>query len=88
MWTHDTGFASSLPPRVTIEISLGKKATENHLIKSTSLEKLRAPSPVSATLQIEYATQFFILGLNQRSCLNDFSAGKFIILSGNLCLLG
>ena len=38
---------------------LVRKATGEHLTNSTSLEKeLRALSLVSATLEIEYATQF------------------------------
>ena len=53
--TH--GVVSSNPTRVTIDIPLARKATENHLIKSTSL--FRALSLVSATPQIEYATQFY-----------------------------
>ena len=39
------------------EMPLVRKPTGNHLMNSTSLEKLRALSLVSATLQIEYATQ-------------------------------
>ena len=38
---------------------LMRKASGNHLMNSTSLEKLRALSLVSATLKMEYATQFF-----------------------------
>ena len=45
----------------TMKTSLVRKATGNHLIKSTSLEKLRALSLVSATREIEYATQFFYI---------------------------
>ena len=45
MRTHSTGVASSIPPCVTFKTPLVKKATGNHLMKSTSLEK--AQSPVS-----------------------------------------
>ena len=40
-----------------MKIILVRKATGNHVIKSNGLEKLRALSQVSATLEIEYATQ-------------------------------
>ena len=39
--TH--GFVSSIPARVTIKAPLVRKATGNHLVKSTSLEKTRSP---------------------------------------------
>ena len=39
---------------------LVRKATGNHLMNSASLEKLGVPSLVSATLEIEYATQFML----------------------------
>ena len=58
MQTHNTGGVSSIPPCVTFKTPLVRKAMGNHLIISTSLEKLRAQSLVSATLEIEYATQF------------------------------
>ena len=51
------GVVSSNPTRVIIKTPL---ATGNHLIKSTSLEKLRAVSLVSAKLEIEYAMQLNI----------------------------
>ena len=35
-----------------------RKARGNHVIKSTSLENLRALSLVSATLEVEYPTQY------------------------------
>ena len=35
-----------------------RKATGNHLVKTTSLEKPRVLSLVSATLEIEYAMQY------------------------------
>ena len=57
MQTQTTGVGSSNPTRVTIRTPLVTKAIGNHLIKSTSLEKFRALSLASATLQIEYATQ-------------------------------
>ena len=57
MWTHNKGVVSSIPPCVTFKTPLAKKATGNHLMNSTSLEKLRALSLVAATLEIEYATQ-------------------------------
>ena len=43
MRTHNAGVVSSKLVRVTIKTSLVKKATENHLIKSTSLEKTQSP---------------------------------------------
>ena len=55
MRTHNTGVA-----RVTIIRQLVRKVMGNHLIKSTSLEKLRAVSLVSAKLEIEYAMQLNI----------------------------
>ena len=58
MWTYDTGVISSNPARVTIKMPLTSKATGNHLVKSTFLVKSRALSLVSATIEIEYATQF------------------------------
>ena len=39
---------------------MARNATGNHLIKTTSLEKVRVLSLVSAKLEIEFATQFFI----------------------------
>ena len=50
---------SSSPARVTIKIPMAKKAMGDHLIESTSLQKAQSLSLVSATLEIEYATQFF-----------------------------
>ena len=38
---------------------LVRKATGNHLMKSTSLETLRALFLVSATLEFEHATQVY-----------------------------
>ena len=65
MRTHDTWAVSSTPTCVTVRMQLAMKAKGNHLIKSTSTEKLRALSLVSATLEIEYATQLDSqLGLN------------------------
>ena len=53
------GFLSSNSTRVTIKRQLVRKATGDHLIKSTSLvKKLRALSLISDKLKIEYATQF------------------------------
>ena len=40
-----------------------RKATGNHLMNSTSLEKLRSLSLVSARLEIEYAMQFAVIEL-------------------------
>ena len=55
--THNMGFVSLNSPYVTIETPLVKKATELHLMKSSSLEKLRALSRVSAALEIQYVMQ-------------------------------
>ena len=41
-----------------MKILLVRKATGNHLIKSTSLEKAQSPVSGSAALEIEYATQY------------------------------
>ena len=53
MRTHNTGVVSSIPPCVTFKTPLARKETQNRLMNAT-LE----PSLVSATLEIEYATQF------------------------------
>ena len=53
---HNTGVVSSNPARHNKAQLMGR-ATGNHLIKSTSLEKLRAQSLVSVTLEIECAMQ-------------------------------
>ena len=45
MGTHNTGVVSSIPPCAAIKTPLVRKATGNHLIESTALEK--AQSPVS-----------------------------------------
>ena len=47
----------SNPTLVTIKTELARKATGNHLMKSTSLKELATLSLVSATLEIESATQ-------------------------------
>ena len=57
MQTHNIEVVSSIPQCVTFKTPLVRKATGNYLIHSTSLEKLRALSLVSAALEIEYATQ-------------------------------
>ena len=50
---------SSNPAHVVRKTSLVRKATGNHLIITTTLsEAQRALSLVSATLEIEYVTQF------------------------------
>ena len=49
-----------IPPHVKISMPLAREATDSPLAKSMSLEKLRALSLVSATLEIEYASQFFL----------------------------
>ena len=46
MRTHNTGVVSSIPPCVTFKTSLARKATGNHLMNSTSLEK-KTQSPFS-----------------------------------------
>ena len=56
MWAQNTEVVSSIPPCVIFKMLLVRKATGNHRVNSTSLEKLRALSLVSATLEIEYAT--------------------------------
>ena len=54
--THNTRVVSSKPARVTMKTSLARNATGNHIIKFTSLEKLRVLSSASATLKVEYTT--------------------------------
>ena len=51
---------SSNPTRVTIETPLMRKAAGNTSSNLFPSEKLRALSLVSATLEIEYATQLVI----------------------------
>ena len=58
MRTLNTGVVSPIPPCVIFKMPLARKATGNHLMNSTFLEKLRAASLVAATLEIEYATEF------------------------------
>ena len=58
--THSTRVVRSNPARVTIKTPLVGKATGNHLINSISLVK-DSESLVSATLEIEYATQFVVI---------------------------
>ena len=43
MRTHNTGVVSSIPPCVTFKTPLVMKATGNHLMNSTSLEKNSEP---------------------------------------------
>ena len=43
MRTHNTGIVSSIPPCITFETPLVRKATGNHLMNSTSLEKTQSP---------------------------------------------
>ena len=56
--THNTVVVSSIPPCITIKTPLARKATGNPLLKPTSLVKLSSLPLVSATLEIEYATQY------------------------------
>ena len=58
-WTHNTGVGSSIPLCVTIKTPLVRKAMGSHLKKPLATNKLRALSLVSATLEIEYAMQYF-----------------------------
>ena len=55
--THSAGAVSLIPPYVTIKTPLVRKATGT-TSESTSLEKLKTLSLVSATLEIKYAAQF------------------------------
>ena len=57
--THNVGVVSSNSTCVIRKALWMRKATGNHLIKSTFPAKLRALSLVSATLEIEYAMQDF-----------------------------
>ena len=60
MQTHNTGVFILIPPCVTTKTPLARKSTGSRLIKSISLEKLRALYLASATLEMEYATQFYV----------------------------
>ena len=46
MGTPSKGAVSSIPPCVTIKTTLARKATRNHLIEFTSLEKTHARTQV------------------------------------------
>ena len=59
MRAHNTRVSSLIPLCVTIKTPLVREAAENQLTKSISLKKFRALSLVSATLDIECATQYF-----------------------------
>ena len=61
MQTHNAGVVGSNRVRVITKTPLVSKATGNYLIKSISLDKLRALSLVSATLEIEYALQLYFI---------------------------
>ena len=61
MRIHNTGVVSEIPPCVTVKTPLVKMTTGNYIMNSTSLKELRAMSLVSATLEIEYATQLYIV---------------------------
>ena len=43
MRTHNTGLVSSIPPCVTFKTPFVRKATGNHLMNSTSLDKTQSP---------------------------------------------
>ena len=43
MQTHNIGVVSSIPPCVIFKTPLVRKATGNHLMNSTSLEKTQSP---------------------------------------------
>ena len=43
MWTQNTGVVSSIPSCVTFKTPLVKKAMGDHLMNSTSLEKIQSP---------------------------------------------
>lgn len=55
--TLNTGVKSSIPALLTIKTPLTSQSTGNTLIKSISLEETQSPVPVSATRQLDYATQ-------------------------------
>ena len=57
MRTRDAGVVS-LNPACATKAQLVTKARGNYLIKSNSLEKLRALSLVSARLKVKYVTPF------------------------------
>ena len=43
MWTQNIGVVSSIPSCVTFKTPLVKKAMGDHLMNSTSLEKIQSP---------------------------------------------
>ena len=57
MRTNNAGVVSSSPAGLPIKTLLVRKATRNHRIKSTCLDKAQCMSLVSAKLETEYATQ-------------------------------
>ena len=77
MRTHSTGVVTSNPPRVAINTPLARKATRNHLIKSPFLEKLRALSLISATLEFGHEAQFIKNYWEEK--LSELSAGSAML---------
>ena len=59
MQTHNVEVVSSNPARVTIKTQLVRKATRNHLVKSTSIEKTQSPVSGFCYAKIEYAMEFY-----------------------------
>ena len=84
MRTHNTGVVSSNPALVTRKMPSMRKATGNHLIKSTSLEKLTALSLVSTNLIIEYPTQFEVSNEHGVSYGNNLSRVSYAIRASTL----
>ena len=79
------GVVSSSPTPVTFKTPLVRKATGNHLIKSTSLVKrLRALFLVSATLEVEYATQIVTKPLSQFFTIFEPLSNSLCISSSNV----
>ena len=77
MQTQNTGIVSLILTCVTFIMPLVRKAMGNHLMSSTSLEKFRVLSLVSATLKIECVMQFFV---ESRNCFSPFRLVNFEVL--------
>ena len=83
MQTHTIEVLSLNSARVTIKPPLVRKATENHLMKPTSLVKLTPLSLVSAKLEIEYATRFLYDKIDQTLALHGPHMALWLTVTGS-----
>ena len=72
----NTRVLSLNPAHVTIKAPLVRKARRNHLIRFTSLEKLRALSLASAALKYEYVGQVKLGML----CSKDWNRSPYLTM--------